>query len=85
MSQEANRPVKEFRAGTIKAAVWRNEVQDGDRTAVRYSVRIPKRFKRDGEWHETDYYFPEDLPRLRLVTDKAYEYVTLRESEDDNN
>lgn len=83
MSTQPTKPVKEFRAGTIKAAVWRNEVQDGDRTAVRYSVRIQKRFKRDGEWHETDYYFPEDLPKLRLVADKAYEYVALSESEDE--
>ncbi|MFC1805370.1 hypothetical protein ACFL09_00120 [Planctomycetota bacterium] len=84
MSQQATRPVKEFRAGTIKAAVWRNESEQDDEITVRFSVRIQKRFKRDGEWQDTNYYFPEDLPKLCLVTEKAFEFTTLRESENDS-
>ncbi len=52
-------------------------------TVVRYSIRIQKRFRQDdGEWKNTDYFFPEELPRLQLVTAKAFEYVSLKESEE---
>lgn len=79
--QTTQQPVKVFRAGAISAAIWRNEVEQDGRTVVRHSVRPQKRYrdKDTGEWHDTDYYFPEDLPKLELVTRKAYEYITLIE------
>ena len=42
---EPNRPIAEFRiGGTITASVWANEVQQDDRTVVRYSVQLQKRY-----------------------------------------
>ena len=81
--QQGNQPVKEFRAGGIRAAVWRNEVQQEERTVVRFSTKIEKRYrkKQTDEWQSTDQYFPEDLPKLALVATKAFEYVSLKESE----
>lgn len=83
MAQLNNQPIKEFRIGIISAAIWRNEtVQDG-KTVVMHSVRIQKRFrKQSGEWENTDYYFPEDLPKLQLVVAKAFEFISLKESKD---
>jgi hypothetical protein len=51
----------------------------------RYSVRIRKRWydRRTSEWKDTDYCFADDLPRLRLVAQKAFEFITLKESEED--
>lgn len=85
MSQQTQSPVKEFKAGSVKAAIWKDERDDQDRTVVRHSVKIQKRFfdKTSGEWRDTDYFFVNDLPRLRLVAEKAFEYIALRESEDD--
>ena len=79
-----NHPDKEFRAGTIKAAIWRNEVEQDGRTVVQYSVRIQKRFhdQKSGEWKTTEYFFPTDLPKLSLVVSKAFEYVSLKENEE---
>ena len=86
MTQQANAaPIKEFRAGGIRAAIWRNEVQQDEKTVVRFSTKIEKRYrkKQTDEWQSTDQYFPEDLPKLALVATKAFEYVSLKESEDD--
>ena len=82
--QSSQRPVKEFRAiggGHVTASVWRNENERDGQIVVSYSIRLQKRYyDRDTKtWHDSEYYFPEDLPKLRLVIEKAYEYTRLRE------
>ena len=86
MNQQGNPPIKEFRAGRIKAAIWRNEVEDGGRAQIRYSVKLQKRYhdRKTDEWKSTDQYFAEDLPRLELVASEAYRFIILRTSEDDS-
>ena len=80
--QTSTAPIKVIRAGTISASVWKDEVEKDGATAIRHSIRIQKRFRQDnGEWKNTDYFFPEDLPKLQLVAAKAFELVTLKESE----
>jgi hypothetical protein len=84
MSYLSQRPVKEFRAlggGTVTASVWRNESEKDGQILVSYSIRVQKRYFDRGTntWNDSDYYFPEDLPKLRLVIEKAYEYTRLRE------
>jgi len=84
MTQQNNQPAKEFRAGAISASVWRNEEsqQDGS-VRVRHSVKIQKRYRdKDGTWQDSDYFFPEDLPKLELVARKAFEFISLKESKD---
>ena len=83
MSENANPPIKEFRSGGVKAAIWRNDVQRDGQTFVRHSVRIQKSYRDDrGDWKTTEYYYPEDLPRLALVAGKAFEFINLTESEE---
>ena len=81
--QEQNKPIKDFRAANIQASVWRNEVQKDGQTVVRHSVRIQKQFRNDsGDYQETNYYFRDDIPKLILVAQKAYEYIALTESKE---
>ena len=76
-------PLKSFRAGNVQASVWENRYEKDGETRVRYSVRIQKRYQKDeNEWEKTEYYFPEDLPKLELVTRKAFAFITLKESKD---
>ena len=81
MSKQNNKPIKSFKASNVEASVWRQEVQDGDRTVTKHSVCIQKQFrKKGGGYEKTDYYFRDDLPKLRLVVDKAFEFIALNES-----
>ena len=83
MTQHTNTaPIKVIRAGNVSASVWKDEVDKNGTIVVRYSTRIQKRFQQDGVWKNTDYFFPEELPKLQLVTAKAFEYVSLKESEE---
>jgi len=81
--QNDSKPIKDFRAGNIQASVWRNEVQKDGQTVVRYSVKIQKQFRKDdGDYQETNYYFRDDIPRLILVSQKAFEFIALNESKE---
>ena len=78
MSQQ--RPVKSYKAGRIEASIWRNEKEQNGKTVLLHSVRIKKQFRKDdGDYQDTDYLFPQDLPDLVLVAQDAYRYIRLRE------
>ena len=77
------KPVTDFRVGGISASVWRNEVQQDGEIRTRYSIRVQKRYRNsDGEYTPTEYYFPEDMPKLQLCIQKAFEFTMLKERKD---
>jgi len=84
MTQENDsKPIKDFRSGGIQASVWRNETEKNGQVVVRHSVRIQKQFRnKNGDYENTEYYFRDDLPKLILVAQKAFEFITLKESKD---
>jgi len=83
MSQQNTKPVRDFRCGGVQASVWRNEVEKDGQTVVRHSVRIQKQFRKEGgDYENTEYYFPEDFPKLALVAQEAFRFVCLKESKD---
>lgn len=85
MSQQSDkqRPVAEFRSRNIQASIWKSEVEKDGRAVPRYSVRIEKRYRKDnGSYETTNCFFPEELPRLQLLAQKAFEYTTLKERKD---
>jgi len=80
---EKRPPDREFRAGAIRASIWGDEAEQDGRTYTRHTVKIEKRYRDDrNEWKSTQYFFPNDLPRLALVASKAYEYVVLNGRQD---
>lgn len=82
--QERQRPVKEFRAGTISASIWTKTAMVDGRSVDQHNIRIQKRYRdaRTGEWKSTSYFQSDDLPKLMLVVGKVYEYVTLKQSDE---
>ena len=77
------KPVTDFRVGGISASVWRNEVQQDGEIRVRYSIRIQKRYRNsDGEYTTSPCFFPQDLPKLQLCVQKAFEFTMLKEGKD---
>jgi hypothetical protein len=75
-------PEREFSAGTITAAIWRNEREHDGRTVVRYSIRLRKQYYDESTrgFRDSQYFFADELPRVQLVVSKAYEYITLKQS-----
>lgn len=78
-------PEKKFRAGAISATIWTNEKieEDGKKTAYK-TISIERSYTdKDGNWKNTNSLRTTDLPKAKLVLDKAYEYLTLNEEEEE--
>ena len=78
----ANRPIKEFRVRNLSLAIWQNEGTRDGRPVTLHSITLNKRYRdqETGEWRDSSSFFPDDLPRLRLLLDKAYEHILLRDT-----
>lgn len=78
-NSEKQKPVIKFDVGRIHASVWeRYKTLENGTSIVQYSVTIQKSIKdkETGNWKNTTTFFPEDLPKLILAAQKAYEYVS---------
>ena len=81
MSEENKEmPEKKFRAGQIVASVWKNDRKEGQDYDT-FSVSVMKNYKKDEEWKTTSNFNVNDLPKVALVCQKAYEFLVLKESE----
>ncbi len=71
-----------YRAGAVKAAIWKNAVDKNGRQVLVFSVKISRTYKAGGEFRESDRFGPADLPRVQLVAAKAYEFLSLAGQDD---
>ena len=80
-----NRPIKEFRAGSVRASIWHDEASRGaNETFSVFSVRVERRYKdAAGNWQSASSFRRRDLADLELVVFKAREYVSLNEKDPD--
>jgi hypothetical protein len=78
----ANKPEKKFRAGGISAIIWKNQGEFKGKTTEFRTVQIQRNYKdAKNEWQTTNSFRVNDLPKARLVLDKAYEYLIFNETE----
>lgn len=66
------KPIDEVRIGSIKAAIWKNQTQNGDRFNVTFG-----RLYRDegGHWKQSDSFGRDDLLLLAKVADLAHSRI----------
>lgn len=87
MSQSTHsRPLTSFRSGLMEVSVWRNEI-DGEegKPGFKLSVKVQKEYKdANGEFKGTSYFFRDELPRLKLLIEQAYEFIVLKGFEKEN-
>jgi len=77
MSEKKKKPVVEYRAGSVRASVWaRTKKSNSGDDYVEYAVSFSKSYRDgDGNWKNSDSYFPSDLPLLDLVCNKAMDWI----------
>jgi hypothetical protein len=80
---QGDKPVKEFRVGSVRASIWQDEIAGKDDEPFNvFSVRIEKRYKdATGNWQSTTRFKRGDLADLELVVFKAREFISLNERE----
>lgn len=78
---EKNKPEKKFVAGAIAATIWANAGKGRNGEEVHFrTVAIDRRYRdKNNEWKSTNSFRVNDLPRVSVVLNKAYEYLVLKE------
>ena len=72
MSDSDNKkPVHEIRLGSIKAAIWANDTQNG----VRHNVTLQRLYKDEEEWKSSDSFGRDDLLLVAKVANKAHTWI----------
>jgi hypothetical protein len=79
----ANRPLQTIRYGSVRAAIWRNIVDNGNASRPLYCVTFSRSYK-DGEnaWKESASFGADDLLLLAKAADEAHTWITKRRSAD---
>ena len=81
-----NLPEKKFTTkGFISATVWKNtgrSKKTGETMTFR-TVSLERRYTdKDGEWQSSNSFRLNDLPKVALVAQKAFEYLVMNGEED---
>ena len=78
-STSGNLPEKKFRAGAVSATVWLNKGQKPSGELAEYrTISVERSYTdKNGNWQSTNSMRINDLPKARVVLQKAYEYVVL--------
>jgi len=86
MTDGKNRPVKKFRSGVLSVAIWKNSAvskQTGQPVDF-YTISLDRRYTdKDDNWQSTQTLRVNDLPKMTLLLQKAYEYLVLNDIEND--
>lgn len=77
---QKEKPVHEVRLGAIKAAIWKNDTQNG----VRFNVTFARLYKDGDEWKSTDSFGRDDLLVLAKVADKAHSWIFEQSQEEED-
>jgi hypothetical protein len=66
------RPVEEVRIGSVKAAIWKNDTDNG----TRYNVTFQRIYRDDdNRWRSTDSFGRDELLVLAKVADEAHDRI----------
>ncbi len=72
MQKTKDRPTHEVRIASIKAAIWRNDINTG---GVRYNVTFSRLYRDEDQWKSTDSFGRDDLLVLAKVADEAHSWI----------
>ena len=76
---DKTKPAHEIKLGRIKAVIWSNETEKGNRYNVQlkriFRVDENKRGENDNGWRETDSFGRDDLLQVAKVSDMAHSWM----------
>jgi hypothetical protein len=85
MTQQNNRPVREFREANFRISCWENEVEQNGRTVMRPSLALEKSYRRPRTGERVQQVirlFPSELVACRKVVDDASSFYASPSTED---
>ena len=77
-------PTAKFKAGSVQAAVWENDVPMNGKTVTMLKATVQRRFKnKEGNWQSSGSFGRNEIPLAIYCLQKCFEAM-LGESEGDN-
>lgn len=78
-----NLPEKRFRAGAISATVWHNKGTKATGEEATYkTISLERNYTdQEGNWHSSNSFRINDLPKVQLLMQKAYEHLIFGEQD----
>lgn len=76
----STRPVHEIRMGRVKAAIWRNDTENGSM----HNVTIQRLYRTDDGWATTTSFGRDDLPLVAKVADLAHTWIYEQAAKQDD-
>jgi len=75
-----NKPTKKFETGGVSVAIWANEIEtaNGPKTVDRVTVERRYKDQATGEWKNASGFQSNEIPRLILCLQKAYEHMVFK-------
>ena len=75
-----NKIEKKFSAGAISATIWNNEGKDSEGKPTEFkTISIDRRYQdKEGNWNSTSSMRVNDLPKVAMISQKAFEYLSLK-------
>ncbi len=82
-SAGANLPEKKIRAGAVSATIWLNKGKTATGEETEYKTVAVERsyLDKEGKWQTTNSLRVNDLPKMAVVAQRAYEYLVLNEQD----
>ncbi len=79
-----NQPEKKFKAGAVSATLWKNTGKKDGKEYSYHTVSVDRNYMdKDKKWQTTNSMRVNDLPKLVVVTRKAYEYLVMKEEQEE--
>ena len=80
MAQASLKPVKVFRSRGVSASIFANHAKSDGRDITFHKVSLQRTWKDGDEWKTTSSFSRDDLPVVRLLLDRAWEFILDAES-----
>ena len=75
------RPVHTIRYGAIRAAIWRNVVDNGNASRAMYSVTFSRTYKDGERWKDSSSFGQDDLLVLAKAMNDAHTFIHQQRTE----
>ena len=78
-------PLTKFRAGSVSAALWENEVTVNGRKVTMLKASVERRYKdSSGTWKSSNSFSRNEIPLAIYCLDKAFQAMIEERGEDDD-
>jgi hypothetical protein len=66
------KPIREIKLGSVRAAIWQNELEDG---RIMHSVSFSRLYKENGAWRDSTSFGRSELLLLARAAEKALDWI----------